>query len=399
MYISGPNSWDRELIAGLTRINQAPSVKIPIKEVYGAQQRTIVGGGRTASIIPYVSDEEVEKQAALAHASDIEVNYLLNALCIGLREFEPKFHVELLEYLGWLNGIGVDYVTVTSTRLMGIIARQFPRLKLVVSINGEVDTPQKARYYVDQYNVSRINLDFNITRDFKQISAIRKAVDCEIEVLVNEPCLIYCPWKHDHQLDYAHGSQTPKDGQPLYAIDTPQCHCGLIRIEDRSQILKAPWLRPEDTVYLEEVGVNFVKLAGRAKPTAWILECAQAYAQQHFDGNVYNLIEKAGIRSPEYAACFGDDGMEPLRFHIDNRALDGFIKPFVAGKMHCRQGCEECGYCASWARKVVTVDESLAAAHLQKLRVVRDLVYTSEIPRNPSLVAAIRKKHEEKIGK
>jgi collagenase-like PrtC family protease len=382
---------------GLTRINRDPYTKIPIKEVYGAQQRTLVGGGRAASIIPYVSDEEVEKQIALAHASGIEVNYLLNAICTGLREFEPKFHAELLEYLDWLDGIGVDYVTVTSTRLMGIIARQF-KMRIVVSINGEVDTPQKAQYYVDQYDVSRINLDFNITRDFKQIAAIRKAVDCDIEVLVNEPCLLYCPWKHDHQLDYAHGSQISTDGQPIYGIDTPQCHCGLIRIEDWSQILKAPWLRPEDTVYLENVGVDFVKLAGRAKPTAWILECAQAYAQQHFEGNVYNLIEKSGICAPEYAACFGDDGMKPLRFHIDNRALDGFINPFVAGRMHCRQGCDDCSYCAAWAKRVITVDESEASAHLRKLRAVLDLVHTSAIARDESLVEAIRRRHEEKIA-
>lgn len=397
MYISPSHSWDLELIEGLTRINRDLETKVLIKEIYGAQQRTLVGGGRTASIIPYVSDEEVEKQVALAHASSIEVNYLLNALCTGLREFEPKFHVELLEYLGWLNGIGVDYVTVTSTRLMGIIARQFPRLKIVVSINGEVDTPQKARYYVDQYGVSRINLDFNINRDFRQIAAIRKAVNCQVEVLVNEPCLIYCPWKHDHQLDFAHGSQTSKDDQLVYAVDTPQLHCGIIRISDRAQILKAPWLRPEDTVHLENVGVDYVKLAGREKPTAWILECAQAYARQHYDGNVYNLIEKAGICAPEYAACFGDDGMGPLRFYIDNRVLDGFIKPFVEGKMNCRHGCEDCGYCAAWAKRIIKVDESLAAAHLRKLNIVRELVHTSEIPRNPSLVAAIRKKHEGKI--
>jgi len=234
MYISVGTSWNPALIEGLADINRDEQTKLPTIEVYGSMQRSPIGGGRGVTTIDYASKSEIEAYVNFAHKHGIDVNYLLNAICIGLAPFDPKSHNEILEYLEWISNIGVDCVTITSTHLMDILTKQFPHLPIVVSINAEVDTPQKAKYYVNEYGVSRINLDFNITRDFRQIELIRKAVDCKLEILVNEPCLIFCPWKHDHQLDYAHSSQT--HGQTVYPVDTPQIHCGAIRIKDHSDI-------------------------------------------------------------------------------------------------------------------------------------------------------------------
>jgi len=150
-------------------------------------------------------------------------------------------------------------------------------------------------------------------------------------------------------------------------------------------------------VHLENIGVDYAKLAGRTRPVDWKLECTKAYARQKYEGNVYDFIEKAGICAPEYGTLFGEEGVEPLRFYINNQALDGFIEPFVSGKKNCRTGCENCGYCAMWAKKVVEVDESLAAKHLQKLEDVLNTVSSGEYPRDPNLVSAMKRKYMEKV--
>jgi hypothetical protein len=50
---------------------------------------------------------------------------------------------------------------------------------------------------------------------------------------------------------------------------------------------------------------------------------------------------------------------------IDNRALDGFIEHFKTHNCY-HAVCEECGYCAAWAKKVVHVDEEKRRAVLKK---------------------------------
>ena len=107
---------------------------------------------------------------------------------------------------------------------------------------------------------------------------------------------------------------------------------------DPAQLLKAPWIRPEDLELYEELGYDEFKLAGREMDSTWTLNVARAYAARRWDGDLNDLV-------------LGFDHLDPfgrLPLRIPNRALDGFADYFRK-KHDCRLGCRDCTYCDDWA--------------------------------------------------
>ncbi|CAG0930567.1 hypothetical protein TFLX_01833 [Thermoflexales bacterium] len=402
MKLSIPTTWDDRLFEEIKRINQNPKTQIPVHEVYGTLQTSITGGGRQANILPYATKQQAEDHIRQAHQNGLEFNFLMNAICLGNREFEPEHHKQLVETLGWLSNIEVDTVTVAIPYLMELIKRQFPRLKVCVSLIAAVGTTQEAKFFSEDIGVDRINIHFMANRDFDMLEALRKIVKCDLEVLANDPCLYQCPYREYHQTICAHSSQSVSGELPAVSIDYPGIKCAITRIQNRAEILKSPWMRPEDTIYWERSGVEFLKLAGREKPLNWIATCTEIYAQREFDGNIYDFIEKAGLSAPEYEAFFGQAEMiQPLRFHIDNKTLKGFIDYFYKARPRCGLGCEAigCHHCDTWARRVVKVDENLAQKQLAQLRLVLDRLNDSTAFTDESIIETVRAKHRNKIGR
>jgi collagenase-like PrtC family protease len=395
MKLTVPTSWNDHLIEEINTINNDPKTKLAVHEIYGTLQSTIVGGGRPSTIIPYVSLDKAENHINLAHKKGLEFNFLMNAICMGNREFIPEYHSRILSTLGWLNDIGVDTITVTIPYLMEIIKKQFPKIKICVSVTATAGTVQEASFFSDDLKVDRINIHFMANRDFTIIDALVKAVKCDLEVLANDPCLLGCPYREYHQTIFAHASQSSSADSPTTVIDYPGIKCATKRIQNRGEILKSPWIRPEDTVYWENAGIDFVKLAGREKPTEWITTCIRAYATRDFDGNIYDYVEKSGLRAPEYEAFLKEaSNMEPLRFYIDNKSLDGFIEYFVKEKPRCDLGCNiiGCHHCYEWAKKTVRVNETLAKDHLDKLQFVLNRLIDSSAFFDNAVVETIKAK-------
>jgi collagenase-like PrtC family protease len=174
-------------------------------------------------------------------------------------------------------------------------------------------------------------------------------------------------------------------------------NCGPIRINDPAEIIKAPWVRPEDIKHLLDAGVQYIKLAGRGQPTDWILQSAEAYSRQSFDGNIYSLIEKQGLCSAEYDLLLENkEALTPFRFSIDNRSMDGFIDPFVEGKMNCEMGCDGCNYCSETAKRVVEFNSELANQHKERLQSAKHALTSSKFIQ-PSIYNNLQAQHANQV--
>ena len=46
-----------------------------------------------------------------------------------------------------------------------------------------------------------------------------------------------------------------------------------------------------------------------------------------------------------------------FRVFVDNKKLDGFIRPFYQTENFCRNDCENCNYCESFAKKCIDPKE------------------------------------------
>ncbi len=306
-------------------------------EVYMAGSPEVMGSGRATLYAPLI--EDIKEQTAYAHQHNVKLNIAMNASCFGGYHLTFEGYKVFKWYFNELNKAGVDGVTVAEPYLVELL-RDFP-METVISCVAHVDSPQRAEFFED-LGADAITVDTNINRNFEVLEAITKAVHCDLRVIVNEGCLYKCPFRHAHFNLFSHitASSLNARTQPLNTFgDYYFDKCISIRVRDPAQIIRSPWIRPEDMKEYEAIGVSDFKISGRANAVNWIINCMDAYSQGTFDGNLLELL----------------DCPSELRymFQIDNKRLDGSIKQWK----NCKKICNECHYCDELTNKVLRVIE------------------------------------------
>ncbi len=349
MRLLAPTNWDENLIAPLSKMEADI-------QIYGVLPTSMIGSGGKGPDIPKLPKEQAGKYIKLAHSAGLTFDYLLNAPCMNNMEWDEDAHRELLKHLEWISNAGVGSVTVTIPYLLELIKKQFPHLSVRVSTIAKVNSVARAQLF-ESLGADSITLDFNINRDFKLLQAIKSAVKCELNVLLNNLCLYHCPYEYYHYNTLGHASQSynPLNG---FHMDYRVLRCTIDRLCDTSQIIKARWIRPEDIHVYEEIGIDFFKISGRAMSTEWILNAAAAYSSRRYQGNLYDILNALDpitkCASPASPGTQITAIASPPKVYIDNQALEGFVDFFK--KQDCLSGCARCDYCQKIAHKVVKLD-------------------------------------------
>ena len=387
MRLAVPTNWDTSLIGQLADIESVDSV-------YGGIPFLTGSGGRPTSSLTAVNPEQVEEYIRLLHTRGISFSYTLNATCLGNMEWDIDFNKKLFNHLQWLTSIGVDTVIVAIPHLVELIKSYFPGFRIKVSTLARVSTVPRAKLY-EKMGADALAIDFHINRDFKTLRAIRDAVNCDLEILLNNSCLYDCPWHIYHANSNSHSNESNNPGNALN-VDSHIIRCGIEKYSDLSQIIKSRWIRPEDIAQYEEMGYEFFKISGRTMSTPWIINTLKSYSARKHDGNLLEIIEIATDAKaenlnpssvlaqlakigPELATDKdavitklknGNTGlyeklidMESFRtllktprpqIVVNNALLEGFIEFFKS--KDCRWECAYCHYCEDKTREVITAD-------------------------------------------
>jgi collagenase-like PrtC family protease len=224
----------------------------------------------------------------------IAFNYLLNASCLGNREWTRPWQRKLTRFLEQLQRIGVTRLTVSTPFLLERVKASFPDFQLKVGIFAQVDTPERARFWED-LGADAVTLEsFSVNRDFPRLEAIRRAVACDLQLIVNHACLPNCPMQPYHQNGFAHSS----DGSGGVFIDYCFLRCTQRRLADPALFVRAGWIRPEDLATYERIGFDTFKLLERGIPSSELLKRVRAYAGRRFDGNLAELFLSYGFKEP-----------------------------------------------------------------------------------------------------
>ena len=359
MKLCVPCRFEFELLEKLDDINKKYD---SIHEVFGAIPESVVGSGRGAAGIRFFGDidmNHVREFTARAHSKGIEVNYLLNAQCLGNTEFTDEGRIEIMKYLEAIYSANVDSVTVSTPILADIIKRSFSGLKVVISVMAEANNSHRVALW-EKMGVDRINLDYDSNRDFRRLKSVTQTAKVELELLVNDGCLFYCPFQKYHRVLSSHGSK--KGATRRDYIDYCLLKCTIERVDNYAEILRGPWIRPEDTKFYEDnFGIHLFKLSGRYRPIEWIANAAEAYSKRSYDGNFIDLLS---LTFPTLAAhrvivpIVKDDRTvaAPPEVYIDNKDLASFFE-FIVKKGGCGNAsqCELCRYCDTVAPELVKV--------------------------------------------
>ena len=352
----------------------------PVKDLYASAQYTSIGGGRPSSVLPETTETMIKDQIRQMHDNNIEFTYTLNAPCMGGQEYLPEEHARMLKELQWIADIGCDGVVLTIPFIMEIVKEQFPQLKIRVSTIAKENTVNKAKYF-EALGVNSITPDVMINRNFKILEKMVKATSCEINLLVTDGCLYECPYRQYHYNLCGHASQVNSNTDAYF--DYPVIGCSIEKLTKPAEVMKCRWVRPEDLKEYETIGITSFKIGGRRLTTGKILDSVKAYSEEKYDGNLADIIEgftfaTGGIKD-EPAGVTGDaqDPAKKPKIYIDNTKLDGFIEFFK--KQDCAANCDECSYCDTFGKKVVTTSKVNADVLLISLRSLHDRLVTSQM--------------------
>lgn len=385
---------------------------LPVTELFGKLSRDAAGGGRASYQIEAISRRRLARHVRWARDAGIGFSYLLNAACLDNMESTRRGQRELRGLLSWIDDIGVGSVTVASPFLLKVVKTCRPRLRVRVSVFAAVDHVRKARMW-EELGADCVMLDsLLVNRELETLAAIRKAVGCELQLLVNNHCLQSCAFSGSHMTALAHASQSGHRSRG-FLIDWCLLKCTEMKLADPVHYIRAEWIRPEDLRHYEAIGYDSFKITERGAPTEVLVRRVQAYAARRYDGNLLDLVQPYGFRAvaggpfPSAAGLFGrlrhllrpfaadprrlwslkrlaeERGMlrplpDPAPVHVDNRALDGFFDRFLA--QGCREvDCERCRHCHRWAEKAVRIDPAHRDRCLSLYRTVFDDLHTGRM--------------------
>lgn len=291
MEFSIATSWNAALLEELVSLNGRTS-RARFTEIYGAHRTNITGGGRPSYRLPQVEKEGFEKHVSEARRLGLRFNYVMNAPEFGGREGDPDWLRQVGAHLEYIAGCGVGGVTIANAELMRFVRREFPALRINVSLIAQVDTVAAARAFEDM-DVQVINLNpFTINRDFETLRAIREAVHCELELYANIPCLDHCPRRTAHYRFSGRASQ--EDGAKDVRQDPFLMRCSYTFLSEPAEFLRSPYIRPDDISAYREIGIDVLKLSDRTEATEFLIKTARAYAAEKFEGNLFELIFRSG---------------------------------------------------------------------------------------------------------
>jgi collagenase-like PrtC family protease len=369
MRFSVPTNWDDSLLERLPYNS--------VCEVYGALQSDIVGGGRASVIIPSVSKKKAAAYIKRVRTHGTSFNYVLNSVCLNNVELSKHWQLNVRRFIAWLADSGVDCVTVSLPFMAKMIKREFPGMRVSVSVQANINSVREAQLWED-LGVAKLNLSvLDSGRNFELLRAIRAAVSCDLQLIANLKCLAGCPFYKHHATLNAHASRRG-DTSDGFVVDYCYLQCHLQRVLHPVEFIKSHWIRPEDVHHYAAIGINSLKLVERQMPTDNIIKIIQAYVLGAYNGNLFDLLpsQSKSLLNTErsFSAVwrrvrflFRPWHINPMnllklralvneeKVMIDNCALDGFIDYFISGK--CTGLCATCDYCTKWAERVVSIDQ------------------------------------------
>jgi len=365
-----------------------------VDALFGKLPFDIVGGARPGFVLPQIKRKDVEAYIRACHERGLEFSYLLNAPCLGNLQYSKKGYGQLIELLEWIDRSGADAVTVGIPYLIDLVRKRFSRLKIKVSTTARVNTVRKALQYEDM-GVEEIIIDEHVNREFKTLEAIRKAVKCNLELIVNNICLWQCPYNYEHVNHDGHASREGEEEQYCY-LQYPGYLCLYRKLMDPVELLKSPWIRPEDIRHYEAVGYEHFKITERFKRTPLLLENVRVYENRRYDGNLLDLftLPRKGAFTPIHLDYF----IQPKHVNImkvselekvfdlevrelvqlDNKKLEGFIEHFKNEDCN-KASCSQCNYCEAVFEKVAVVKKKEVEQAAQKVREFSEKLVSGEI--------------------
>lgn len=350
-YYSMPSDFKKETIDQYVELNRSYEHSA-VAETYGnITVGNFFASGRLIRQTPKIDWYDLKGYIEYSRNRGIDFNYTLNSTHLHNAEFTEAGAGELKDFTREIYRAGVRSVTVTMPSLVELIQSTGLDIKIKVSCLSQITNPNRALAY-KRMNVDKIVIDESLNKDFFTLKRIRQAFGEKIEIIVNQICDKNCMYRLFHYNMIAGDARGTSN---KVGIDYFEHRCVLQQLKTMDNPLKLCWVRPEDIKYYSKIGINYFKLQGRhtfvqGGDPVKTLKC---YFDESFDGNLMDLL-----------SMFAN--LTSFKVHVENKKLEGYIKPFYEQDNFCKNDCDQCGYCQSFADKCMDVNEAREVVKLAK---------------------------------
>lgn len=342
-----PAIFDKHYIDNLDTLNKKYS-NSRIVETYGCLPHDMIGSSRVDSQLPQTQIENLKSYIEYSKEKGIEFDYIMNTTChgdINHKDFNNILKVQIEKLID----VGVTNITVSTPYLMQYIKQNFPNINVTASINMCASSVSQVEQ-LENLGASRIVLDRNINRNFKLLKTISRNCKSELELLTNSLCLPFCIMHQYHNNLNSHYKEKP-DEELLKVY--PYAKCFSTYVSNPILMLCSGWIRPEDLNKYFELGINRFKIDGRGIPQDIVLSVVDSYMNEHFDGNLFDLMFS------------GRNTRRSISANLDNKELNDFLSNITDNEIDCRYCGGKNGYCKKLSKKI-SFDEVKKANFLKQ---------------------------------
>jgi hypothetical protein len=204
-----------------------------------------------------------------------------------------------------------------------------PGINTMLDSQGKIDAHLAYIGETSFRQPTRITLDRSLNRNLSKLAEIARwcregMPDLKLEVVGNEGCLPYCPYRSSHDAYIALDNCT-EDSSSAEINQT--LGCTQLLKKQPYRILQSPFIRPEDVdSYLYDIDI--IKISGRNLDSAALRRIISAYIARTWKGNLLDLLDSSHWLAAE--------------LHIDNSALSFDFANMLSV---CNNRCETCRFC------------------------------------------------------
>ncbi len=266
--------------------------KHAITSFFGKLKHDGLPGGRTASIIPDFTLDELSDYVKECQKRDITFNYLINPLSMDQNELDPVVGKKIRDFIHTLYDMGIKAYTLNSPILVKYVKREFKDAFVTLGLYAYPTTIQHIEYWRN-WGVDEITLDHGFNRKFdilRNLLTQYKDTDLHLRVIANNLCLRECPFR------LAHGSFVGHSDPEKFSMDYSLVNCAYKKVTNPAAILTAEFIRPEDVHYYRELAEETgnkhfsIKLIDRTRTTDFLHRVVKGYMEESYDGNLLDIV-------------------------------------------------------------------------------------------------------------
>ena len=283
-----------------------------VSSMYFPLPSTICGNGRSRNRVQSI--EETIRHIQLSRRYHVESFALMNSTTEGGHELTSNFERQIKETLNLLLAEGVDGL-VTNHPLICSWADSIRQEKsrpftIKIGLWSEISYPRDIEVF-SQFGADAFSINFDMNRNFPVLETIRHSTPKRLILLANNGCIYRCPYRYFHRgLQSLYSRMTREEQRAIQTNGSYFELCGKYLKSHPLDLVRTPFIRPEDVRIYLNMGFDEIKLSTRNHPYRVMREVIKCYVDERYEGDICNLLFKH-IKND-------------LRF--DNRLFDGIVE-------------------------------------------------------------------------